>query len=104
MLAGIGGKTVKELADNMDVDEFLDWLMYYEVAPFGWDMIGLHVARIMHQFAAAHSKTPPNFNNYILDFMPKEEQDPEDMEAAFWAWVNLAKSRQEVAADGSTPN
>lgn len=96
---GIGGRTIEELANNMSVDEFLNWFLYYEVQPFGWDMIGLHVARIMHQFAAANSKHPTQFKEFILDFMPKDPQDEDEMQAAFAAWVALAESRQEITPD-----
>lgn len=32
---GIGGRTVQELSDTMDVEEFLRWAAYAAVEPFG---------------------------------------------------------------------
>lgn len=46
---GIGGRTVAELSDTMDVDEFLTWAAYFAIEPPLEQRSDVHVAMLMAQ-------------------------------------------------------
>ena len=67
---GIGGRTVQELSDTMDVDEFLTWAAYFSIEPPLELRADAHVAMLMAQQynmnrTKNRSARPPS------DFMPR---------------------------------
>lgn len=88
---GIGGRTVAELADAMDVEEFLTWAAYAQVEPFGeerqdWrNAMLLAMQANMNRPKGAPPIPPARFLPRFEAGMPKKKT-PEEIRAALTAW------------------
>jgi hypothetical protein len=61
---GIGGKTVSELNEIMDVDEFLRWVAYFEMFPQGNE--DLQFARLNQTIISTVQKSVPPLKRFML--------------------------------------
>lgn len=61
---GIGGKTVAELNEVMDVDEFLRWVAYFEMFPQGNE--DLQFARLNQTIISTVQKSVPPLKRFLL--------------------------------------
>ncbi|WP_225318916.1 hypothetical protein [Cellvibrio sp. KY-GH-1] len=71
MLCGIGGRTIAEAKENMDVDEFAQWVAYRALRG------SLNPGRRMEQSAAVVALQINNGNGgkaRLVDFLPHEKQ------------------------------
>jgi hypothetical protein len=62
------GRTVRELLDGMDMPEFMRWVAYHELDPFGEERGDLRAALVASVVANVHS-TGRTFKP--SDFMPR---------------------------------
>jgi len=79
---GIGGRTVLQLADNMTVDEFIDWQAYYTIEPFGTE--NLNAARQLHLLYQINSRkgaSIPSVESMTLGDRPKPPVSAEEVAA-----------------------
>lgn len=53
---GIGGRTVEELNERMTLDEFIGWMAFSALEPFGDDRADWHNAMILAQQANMNRK------------------------------------------------
>ena len=87
---GIGGRTVEELIDVMTVEEFLRWMAFFSLEPFGDDRADWHNAMLLAQNYNMNRKkgkrvmTPDRF---LLKFksVDRQSQSMEQMEMALAA-------------------
>lgn len=61
---GIGGRTVAELNEVMDVDEFLRWVAYFEMFPMGNE--DLQFARLNQTIISTVQKSVPPLKRFML--------------------------------------
>ena len=90
MRYGIGGRTVDELIDVMTVDEFLRWMAFFSLEPFGDDRADWHNAMILAQqynMNRKKGKRPLSPDRFRLQFrhVTKPAQSLEHMEMALRA-------------------
>lgn len=70
----IGGCTVEELQSRMSYGEFLDWIAFYELHPFG--MENWNAGVIASTIANAHRDPKKQKKPFTpSDFMPKVDTD-----------------------------
>ena len=85
---GIGGHTVEELNRNMQVSEFLDWMAFSALEPFGDDRLDWHHARLLAQYVNANRKkgqAPKRPDKFLLKFQRDRGQSPEQMKSILFA-------------------
>jgi len=61
---GIGGRTVEELNEVMDVDEFLRWVAYFEMFPQGNE--DLQFARLNQTIISTVQRSVPPLKRFML--------------------------------------
>lgn len=67
---GIGGRTVRELSDTMEVDEFLTWAAYWAIEPpVEWRMDALIAMEMAQRYNMNRGKGRPA--RRPADFMPR---------------------------------
>ena len=99
---GIGGRTVEELIDVMTVEEFLRWMAFFSLEPFGDDRADWHNAMIlaqnynMNRGKGKRVLTPDKFLVQFRSHKQKQAQSMEQMERALRA--------QYTAMTGRAPN
>lgn len=75
------GRTIQEIDEGMSSAEFAQWMMYYQLEPFGAHRDNLHAAIIASLFANAHrGKGKPAFS--VDDFMLKDRSEQKKAETA----------------------
>lgn len=81
--AGVGGRTVDQLNENMTVSEFLRWKAYDQMFPMGFT--DLQFGKLRHLLASIYSQKghEPKLNDYLLGELPEKEVTPEELEAKF---------------------
>jgi hypothetical protein len=65
------GATVAELQERMERREFLEWLAFYRVEPFGHGRDDLHAAMVLAMLANIHRKegaSPMTVETFVPDF------------------------------------
>ena len=67
---GIGGRTVAELNEVMDVDEFLRWVAYFEMFPQGNE--DLQFAHLNQTIISTVQKSVPPLKRFLLGKNPKQ--------------------------------
>lgn len=86
---GIGGKTVQELSDGMEVDEFLRWAAYTTIEPFGDDRADWRYAMLMALQANMNrgKKPPMPVHRFLLKFEAtrKVKKSLRELEAVMYA-------------------
>jgi hypothetical protein len=97
---GIGGRTVAELDECMSTDEFLRWMAFFSLEPFGDDRADWHNAMILAQtynMNRKKGKRPMTPDKFRLQFkhVTTPAQPIEQMELALRARFT-AMSRKHV--------
>jgi hypothetical protein len=87
---GIGGRTVEELNERMTLDEFIGWMAFSALEPFGDDRADWHNAMILAQQANMNrkkGKSPYTPDRFLLRFRQqrKPTQSMDDMKSALMA-------------------
>ena len=89
------GCTVKELKQRMDVREFMEWIAYYKISPFGEERAdlraGIIAAAISNPFRSKNQRA-----SKPADFMPDytkstRKKTPEEMKAIFRMFTIASK-------------
>jgi hypothetical protein len=87
---GIGGRTVGELAKRMDYEEFMTWIAYSLMEPFGDSRADWRAALMMAQTANMNrpkGRSPYKASDFLLQFEEREtrEQTMDEMKLALYA-------------------
>ena len=85
---GIGGHTIEELNRTMAVGEFLDWMAYFSLEPFGDDRHDWHYARLLAQHANMNRKKGKaviSTEKFLLKFRRGQGQTPDQMKSVLYA-------------------
>lgn len=70
--------TVKELLERTDSHELAEWMAYNKLEPFGEERADIRAAMIAHTMACMWSKSPPDFEEFML-FREKQPQTFDEM-------------------------
>lgn len=74
------GKTVQQLVSELSVDEFMEWIAFYRLEPWGFDIDNWRSANVAS--TVANANRPPRQPAYKLEqFLPQREkpQTAQDM-------------------------
>jgi len=89
------GMTVKECQEKMDMPEFLSWVAYYQVSPFGDSRADFRCAQISATIANVNRKKGSKAFK-ASDFMcweNKTNQTPQEMAAVLKIFAGLHNKR-----------
>jgi hypothetical protein len=98
---GIGGRTVQELSDTMDVDEFLRWAAFSSLEPLGDERADWREAAAMAQQHNIHrgKASAKSAESFLLRFRARDkEMDLREMELALMSQYTALGG--EFPADG----
>ena len=84
---------------EMPSSEMTDWKTYYRIEPWGEWRADLRAGTITAPLIRLWSKSKPKPSEWIMDFMPKEPQDPDKMKWMLKGLAAALKGRGKKAND-----
>ena len=100
MRYGIGGRTVEELNERMTLDEFIGWMAFSALEPFGDDRADWHNAMTLAQQANINRKKGRRAyspDKFLLKF--RNERPGQNIQQ-----MEMALKAQYYAMGGKRPN
>ena len=98
------GRTVKELSAVIDNDEWMDWLAYYSLEPWGIAVEDDRWEKLLRITVAATGTTPPNELYFDRDPQPLIPQTVEQKETALRGFFAGVRAKQAASEMGNTIN
>ncbi len=99
----IGELDIEKMLDGLTVDQFLSWMAYYNVEPFGEERADLRSAIVACQIVNVNipkGKKRAKVADFMPDFKPKKQQSVKEMAGIFRMFADAHNAAESKKTNG----